>query len=207
MAKKKTTKKKVTKRKTAKKKVTEASYEVSMSRDVAGAPQETKKKVSAPNPDQAMDKAKQGDPNIYDKVSITKSSGAGGPAKATPQTTPQVTPTTAPKTVEGKGKKKGKKKDPVKTYSLTSGYKAESFPYPYNVALPINFKPLTKKMIEGTSLDVKDRYSLIEVTITDAKNMDKVVENLVKRAKGRDKKLKSMAETVIKGMMYGRTDD
>jgi len=204
---KKTTKKKVTKkvakkRTTHKKKITEASYEINLSRDVAGAPQQTKKTVQAPTPDQAMDKAKLGDPNIYDEISVKKQ---GGPSGAPEKAQPQVTPQGAPNTLEDKGKKKRAKKSPVKSYELTSSYTAESFPFPYNIALPRIFEPITEKMVAGTSLKVKDRYALVEVTITDATNMDKVVENLVKSAKGRNKKLKTMAESVIKGIMHGRT--
>jgi hypothetical protein len=201
-AKKKVTKKKVAKKRiTRKKKITEASYEINLSRDVAGAPQQTKKTVQAPNPEQAMNLAKQGDPNVYDEISVKKQGGPGGPGKVQPQ----VTPPGAPNTLENKGKKKRAKKSPVKTYELTSSYTAESFPFPYNIALPRIFEPITEKMVAGTSLKVKDRYALVEVTITNAANMDKVVENLVKSAKGRNKKLKTMAESVIKGIMHGRT--
>ncbi len=199
---KKVTKKKVTKKRaTRNKKIIEASYEIDLSRDVAGAPQQTKKTITAPTPEQAIDKAKQGDPNIYDEISVKKQEDPGGPANMKPQVQPQG----APNTLENKGKKKRTKKSPVKSYGPTSSYTAESFPFPYNIALPRIFEPITGKMVAGTSLKVKDRYALIEVTITNASSMDKVVENLVKNAKGRNKKLKTMAESVIRGIMHGRT--
>lgn len=167
--------KKKTKRKT-KRKVQEDKYDVTLSKGNSTS-RDVERTVSAKNPEEAMVKAKENDPEDYDSANIKRST-TGSRVRTEPQTASRVRSQVEPENTA-----------------------LESITYPYNIGLPKSFdlliEALTKKTREP--LEVTERFSRLHITVPDAKAMKSLVEELSKKSRGRAK-VKGMAETVYNGI-------
>ena len=161
-----------------KKTVKETSYKVATGRDEAGTTDIGDETVDADNSAQAVEKAMKGDPRAddYNKV-VVKKDTHGGHVRTKPQTISKVKP---------------------QTKSMT-GF--ESVDYPYNLALPMGFKPLfeslTKKVREN--LIISGRYGKLHIQVPDATTMSTLMTEIEKKARGKTD-MKHIAGAVVNGI-------
>jgi len=183
-----------------KRKVKEDQFQVELTKDVAGVPEKTTKDIDSPDTAQAIQKAKQGDPQKYDQVTITnKNMNKAGPKTAPVASTPQQA--ISQTQVESKKTRRRKIIDP-NTFELTERYDNTRFNYDYGIVLPIGFKPFMKKMA-GRNKDVvvTERMGRVRTVISSPSGMDHVVEKLIRAAKSKVTENKDKATTVINGIM------
>lgn len=173
------TKKKTTRKRRTRKVTEQHNYTVKTTKDVAGDPQETEKTVNAPNAQQAVTKAMQGDAQQgqYDSVEVAKGdTGAGGP-----NTQSQTQSQTKPNTTGMAG--------------------LESAEYPYSITLPNSYVPLieslTKKM--RGSLSIHTKFGRVHITVPTFDVMETFMDTLSKKARGRTA-VKSMAGVIYHGI-------
>ena len=173
------TKKKTTRKRRTRKVTEQNNYTVKTTKDVAGDPQETEKTVNAPNAQQAVTKAMQGDAQQgqYDSVEVAKGDTSAGGPNTQSQTQSQTKPNTT-----GMGG-------------------LESAEYPYSITLPNSYVPLveslTKKMRE--SLSIHTKFGRVHITVPEFSVMETFMDTLSKKARGRTA-VKSMAGVIYHGI-------
>ena len=169
-----TRKKKVSKKRVSKKKVSEARYKVSKTRSDAGATDTTDETIDAQDGSEAAVKAMKGDPQKgrYDSVEVSKDEGGDGGVRTEPDTISKVKP---------------------------AGL--ESVNFPYNLGLPMGWKPLfealPKKVREN--LMFSTRYGKLHIQVPDATTMANLITEIEKKARGKTD-VKHMARAVSNGI-------
>ena len=174
-----TEKKATSKRRTRKKVSEQNNYTVTTTTDDAGEPQKTEKSVNAPNAQQAVTKAMQGDAKQgrYDSVTVAKGdTGAGGP---------QTQSNTQPQT----------------TSNTTGMAGLESAEYPYSITLPNTYLPLVESLTKKTceALSIHTKFGRVHITVPNFEVMETFMDTLSKRARGRTA-VKSMAAVIYRGI-------
>ena len=162
------------KRSTRKKKTTESRYKVSKTRSDAGSTDTDDTSIVAKDGAEAAVKAMKGDPRKgrYDSVEVSKDEGGDGGVRTEPDTVSKVKPTGL-----------------------------ESMNFPYNLGLPMGWKPLfealTKKVREN--LVFSTRYGKLHIQVPDATTMASLITEIEKKARGKTD-VKHMARAVSNGI-------
>lgn len=186
-------------------KTTEAEFKIDMEKS-GPAGKKTSTTVNAANSQDALRKAKQGDPTQYDDVAVKKNDNSFSP-KTTPKTVPSSTPKTGMSETGKPTKKKTTNKSSAKidpnSFEIIKGFKAENYSYPYCLVLPESFRPVLDRVVSLKKTNITEGRSKgrISLLIEDKESMNIFMEKMLGFFNGKDFKKRDLSKNIIDGIV------